>query len=391
MPANVLILGAGFGGIACAVSLRHLLSDSHNVTLVDRKSSFTFGASKTWVALGEKSLKDVVHPLTFLSRNGVEFFPAEIEHIDAANRKVRTNRGDLQADYLVIALGADVNMGAIPGLAESAETYYTLPGAIRLKRVLEEFKGGEVVHLIPRGPFKCPPAPYEGAFLLHEYFRKRSVLVKESLYTVEGAPMATAGPEIGQFVVGELEKRNIKWNPLKRTQRVDAVSKTIHFEEGTAVPFDLLIAVPPHEPPKVVKDSGLSGPSGWIPSDPKTLRHKDHANVFVIGDVAGVSLPGRFKPDAPLALPKAGIFAERQGRVVAANIAAEISGRPTKEEFNGEGFCFIEMGDMHAAKGDGHFYAMPHPTMDRNIPNMQLYQAKKQWIDDWLKEFGLDV
>ncbi len=384
--AKILLLGSGFGGVSAACALRERLPAPHEITLIDRTATFHFGAEKTWVALGHRRAEAIVRSLSGLERKGIRVVKAEVSRIDAARKSVETSGGSFSADFLVIALGADMNMGAVPGLAESAHSFYSIDGAARLRRALDSFRGGELVLLIPKAPFKCPPAPYEGAFLLHDELRKSGLLDKTriSLYTVEGAPMATAGPEIGEFVSAELAQREIAYHRLANATSVDGVSRSVKFEGGTEAKFDLLVAVPPHEPPKAVRESGLGGPAGWIPAGPKRLRVAAHDGVYAIGDVAAVPLPGRFKPDAPLALPKAGVFADAQGKVVAADIADRILGTDEARDFDGEGFCFIEMGDMHAVKGEGHFFRTPRPTMDRRVPDMAQFVEKKEWIREWV-------
>lgn len=387
---TTLILGGGFGGLVTANTLRSLLPKEHRIVVIDKTPTFALGATKPWVMLGERTTKQIQHSRNALKRRGIEIIQDQIHGIDAMKREIRTERESLRGDHLVIALGADYNMGVVEGLAQTAQTFYTVDGAARLHNTLKTFTGGDLVLLIPRAPFKCPPAPYEGAMLLHHYFRKRGLLDKTriALYTVENAPMATAGPEMGVFVRGELSKRQIAYHPQKRTKSVDAERKRVLFEDGSEAPYDLLIAVPPHVAPAVVRESGLAGPNGWIPADPKTLAVTGPnvaPQVYAIGDVNTVSLPGRFKPDAPLVLPKAGTFADAEGRVVAAQIAAHIRGEAAVAAFEGKGFCYIEMGDRHAVRGDGEFFAMPHPAMQARTPDMMQYENKLAWVSQWLK------
>lgn len=391
MPATTLILGGGFGGVSTAVNLRRLAPKDHRIVLIDKLGQLVIGATKPWVMLGEAQTRSVIHSIEPLKAKGIEVIRAEVEAIDPASKKVRTSRGEFSGDFLVIALGADYDMAAVPGLSDAAQEFYTLEGAIRLRSALDGFAEGNLVHLIARAPFKCPPAPYEGAFLVHDFLRRKGRLskVKESIVTVEGAPMATAGPDVGTFVKEELAKRSIDYLTLRKTSRIDSDAKKIVFEDGTDLAFDLLIAVPPHKVPKVIANSGLGGPNGWIPVDPKTLAIKDREGVYALGDVAVVSLPGRFKPDVPLVLPKAGTLADRAGQAVATQITHKVDPSRPLDEFDGKGFCYIELGDMHAMRGDGDFFAMPHPVMARKVPDMQQYQDKKKWIDGWLKEHHL--
>lgn len=386
--ATTLILGAGFGGITCANALRSLLGREHRVVLVDKAASFHFGATKPWVAIGSASARQVTHSLVNLHRRGIELAKAEVRSIDPSKRSVETSKGPFEGDYLVVALGADYAMWSIPGLAEAAYSFYSLEEAIRLHNELPKFSAGRFLLLVPRAPFKCPPAPYEAAFLFHDHFKRKGLLsnIEMSVITVEGRPMATAGPDIGDFVMEELKARRIAYQTLKRTARVDAASKSVHFEDGSTADYDFLVAVPPHVAPGPVRNSGLTYASGWIPADPRTCRVAGHRGLFAIGDVAVLPLPGRFKPDAPLVLPKAGTLAAGQAQTVAKLIAAEVLGRSEPAEFDGKGFCYIEMGDMHAVKGEGEFFAMPAPTMKRRVPDMAQYDAKKAWMADWVRE-----
>jgi sulfide:quinone oxidoreductase len=370
---TTVILGGGFGGLAAAHTLRARLPAEHAVVLVDQSPDFLVGAGKTWVMLGWKDVADIARPRAELLPAGVRYVPAAVERIDARQGEVVTSAGALRADYLVIALGADVNLGAVPGLAEAAHTFYTLAGAQAARPALEAFAGGELIVLIPAKPFKCPPAPYEAALLLHDHFVTRGLRehMRLSVYTCEGAPMATAGPEVGALVRGELAARDIAYYPLKNTARVAGERHAVVFDDGSEAHYDLLLAVPPHAAPRVVREAGLLGPSGWIPVDPQTLRATNvdgPCAVYAVGDVTEVPLPGRFKPDMPLVLPKAGVFAGTHGALAAEHIAAQILGGPAAPAFDGKGFCFLETSRGTALKGDGDFFALPHPTKSPEMP-----------------------
>jgi sulfide:quinone oxidoreductase len=382
---TTLILGGGFGGIVTANTLRELLPSEHKIILIDKKATFNIGATKTWIMLGERAPEQVMRNLSALSSRGIDFVQANVQEIDPVKREVVTSNKTLRGDFLVLALGADMSMGKVPGLEAAAQTFYTLEGALQLREILPKFDRGELVMLIPATPFKCPPGPYEAALLLHEYFTKRGYRdkIKLSVHTVEPTPMATAGPQMGQFITGELQKRAIAFHNQKRCKNVDGANHVINFEDGSAAPFDLLIAIPPHEAPAPVREAGLTDASGWIPVDPKTLK-TNLDRVYAIGDLCKVPLPGRFKPEMPLALPKAGVFAEAHGRVVAHQIAAEVLGREAAETFDGLGYCYIETGDHQAVRGDGEFFALPHPQMTAQPSNLAQKQA---WAQEWVKKY----
>jgi sulfide:quinone oxidoreductase len=381
--STTLILGGGFGGIAAANTLRGLLPPEHEIVVVDQASHFYVGAGKTWIALGERTFGEISRPRAALLAPGVGLVQARVEALELPRRRAVTGQGSFHFDQLVIALGADLNPAAVPGLAAAAHTFYTVEGAERLRPVLEAFSRGDVVILIPKAPFKCPPAPYEAAMLLHAAFAARGLggKVRLAIWTVEPAPMPTAGPEMGQYIRSELEQRGIGYHPQKRVARVDGAARRVAFEDGTEASCDLLIAIPPHEAPKAVREAQLTNASGWIPVDPQTLRVQTAAGeIYAVGDVTGVPLPGRYKPDAALSLPKAGVFAAAQGRVVAHQIAAKLLGTVSRETFDGVGYCYLETGGGRAVKADGAFFELPHPVMRKQPPDEAQFRDKLDWV-----------
>jgi sulfide:quinone oxidoreductase len=386
---TTLILGAGFGGVVAANALRRVLPSENRIVVIDKNRHFHIGATKPWVMLGHKTVAQVSHGREALNGRGIEFVHAEVLGIDLAKGAIATDRGAQRGDYLVIALGADYDQSAVPGLAQATHEFYTLEGAVRLNAALRAFGGGALLVLVPRAPFKCPPAPYEAAMLMDDAFRQRGVRdkVRIAFYTIEGAPMATAGAEMGRFMREQLAARDIAYHPGRKTTGIDGSRHAVKFEDGAEAHFDLLVSVPPHVAPKVVRDAGLAGAGGWIPADPATLKvARDSAfrTVFAIGDVSVVPLPGRHRPDVPLVLPKAGTIADAQGRCVASQIAADVLGR-APESFDGIGTCYIETGGQQAVRGEGHFYALPHPVMHATPPDRAQYDGKLAWIGNWLR------
>ena len=387
---TTVILGGGFGGISAANSLRRLLTAEHDIVVIDETPRFHVGAGKTWIMLGERTYEQVSQSRLALLAPGVRLVEAKVQSIGLSDRTVSLGSETLKWDFLVIALGADLNPASVPGLAEAAHTFYTVEGAQRLKLALERFSGGDVAILIPKAPFKCPPAPYEAALLLHQAFERRGIGGKArlSIHTVEGTPMATAGPEMGQYIKGELAQRSIAFFPQRATVRVDGTANRVVFNDGSEARYDLLIAIPPHEASKLVRDAQLTNQSGWIPVDPQTLQVKrpaDATRMYAVGDVTVVPLPGRYKPDIALSLPKAGVFAEAHGRIAAHQIAARISGRTAGEAFDGKGYCYLETGAKRAVKADGSFFDLPHPFMEKRTPDEAQMRDKLDWVERLLR------
>ncbi len=359
---TILVLGGGVGGIVTANALAKRLKPEHRVIVVDKRARHEFAPSFLWVMIGARKPEQAATDLRRLLHPRVEFVNAEIREMDLSAQQVTAGEREIHFDYLVFALGAALAPESIAGLAESAHTSFTLAGAAKLWDAAQKFQGGRVAVVVARLPFKCPAAPYETALLLKSYFDSRKVNAQMDVYTPEALPMPVAGPAVGGELKQVLERAGIAFHPLTQLKSVDGAKKDLVFENAPSAPYDLFVAIPPHAGARVARDAGLANDAGWIPVDAGSLKTK-HANTFAIGDAAAIVLPGRWKPDVPLNLPKAGVFAHAQGEVVAANIAAEIEGRAPNAAFDGNGYCMVEVGKGAAAMGAGNFYATPNPTV----------------------------
>jgi sulfide:quinone oxidoreductase len=296
----------------------------------------------------------------------------------------------LNYDYLIIALGAELAPEAIPGLAESAHTFYTFEGAMKLRDTLRNFEGGKVAVTVAALPYKCPGAPHEGAMLLMDYFRKRGLGDETAvhLFTPEPQPMPVAGPELGEAVKQMLADKGIVFQPLHKLTQVDPVAQQLAFDGKEPFQYDLLVAIPPHRGPRIAREAGLTNDAGWIPVDRATLRTQ-HDNVYALGDVTAISIPGRWKPDVPLMLPKAGVFAHAQAELVARRIAAEITGSGERGEFPGFGYCMLEAGKSQAGFAFGNFFAEPSPQIELRKTGKTWHIGKVLFEQWWLAPYGL--
>jgi sulfide:quinone oxidoreductase len=376
---RVLILGGGSGGLANAGRLKELLGDKISVTVIDKQRSFVLGFSLLRVMTGEKSEQEVTVPKDKVSQKGVRFINTEVNMIDVKNGIVHTGQGEFAYDYLVIALGAELAPEKVPGF-ESAFHMYTLEDAKKLRDALSSFRGGSIRLIISSTPFKCPPAPYEAAMLIDDYLRSKGLRDRSDIqmFTPEPQPMPIAGPEVGNTVVSMLNEKEIGFHNNTKVSSIDGSSKQIVFEDGTREKYDLLIAIPPHTSPKVVRESDLAdAASGWIPVDPKNMQTM-HDRVYAIGDVAAVKLP------SGMMLPKAATFAFGQAEIVASNIASLVLGTETRS-WDGFGECFIETGSGNAGYGSGSFYASPKPVINLQIPSKELRERKDAWGNYWTK------
>src|SRR5215471_17214288 len=161
---RVVILGAGFGGLELATILSEAEhGDALNVTVIDRSDAFVFGYAKLDVMFGRTALEAVRLPYDEISKPRVRFLRETVTRIDPEARRVTTDAGVHEADVLVVALGADYDYEATPGLLEFGNEFYSVAGAQRLAELLPGFTSGRVIIGVCGTPYKCPPAPSEAA------------------------------------------------------------------------------------------------------------------------------------------------------------------------------------------------------------------------------------
>jgi sulfide:quinone oxidoreductase len=383
VSTRTLVLGGGFGGIATAVELRRLLGDDHEIVLVDRRPQFSMGLRKLWELVGHGTIADGSRPRTLLERHGVEFVETDLTAIDAAARQVETSGGRLEGDRLVIALGAESRPGLVPGLAEHGHDVWSTAAVPVAAEALADFEGGRILVLIAGAPYPCPPAPYECAIHLHEHLLARGLRQRTELEvaTLQPLLMPNAGREGSEWMAGQLDERGIGHRTDAKVERVEAGRVVLADGE---LPFDLLIAVPPHRPPAVVVDSGLTAAHGWVAVDAGTLA-TSHEGVYAVGDVTLIPLANG------LPLPKAGVMAELQGARVARAIAAELRGEDAPAPFDGSGFCPLELGPGMAAIVEGHWYAEPEPVVTIAGPSAEHAAEKAAFETEHLTRwFGGD-
>lgn len=374
MPATVVVLGAGFGGLELASGLSSELGDAVEVTLIDKSDSFVFGYQKLDVLFGHKSTGEVRNYYKDIVKPGVTFRQEVIESIDPASRTVFTSGGTYTADYLVIALGADYDMAATPGLAEGfAHEFYTVEGAERARSVVDSFEGGTVIVGILGPTLKCPPAPFETAFMMDELLKAKGLRDASSVRVVSPLPApipisqeASAGVLAGCAEHGVAFTSGTTFAGLER-----GVATT---GDGQTLEFDLFLAIPVHCAPEVVAKSGLTEADGWIAVDAGTLETK-FPGVYAVGDVASVPVP------------RAGVFAEGEAAVVARNLVSVIRGEDPVARYAAEAACYLDWGDGRMARVDVKFSG-GSPSARFAQPTAEITQEKVAFGADRRKRWG---
>ncbi|HST56203.1 MAG TPA: FAD-dependent oxidoreductase [Solirubrobacteraceae bacterium] len=366
MKTRVVVLGAGFGGLELATVLSDALGDDVDVTLIDKSDAFVFGYSKLDVMFGRTTLDAVRLPYREIAKPGVRFVQETITKIDPQARVVTTDGGAHEADFLVVALGADYDLDATPGLAQSGNEFYSVNGAARLGQLLPAFSHGRAIIGVCGAPFKCPPAPSEAALLLHDQLVARGVRddCEISFVIPLGSPVPPS-PETSRALVAAFAERDIAFIPGRRVSSLDGARSVAVLDDGSELAYDLFLGVPKHRAPDVVIASGMTE-DGYIPVDPRTL-HTRFPGVYAVGDVATVGVP------------KAGVFAEGAARVVAAQLIASLRGSGQTAGYGGQGSCYIEFGAGRVGRVDVDFLSGPKPTGTYNEPSVALVAEKQHF------------
>lgn len=367
MSKKVLILGAGFGGMELSSLLVDALGDGVEITLIDRNDGFVFGFSKFELMLGRAGLPEVTFSYADIAKPGVEFRQETVVSIDPSARRVTTDRGAYEADYLVVALGAELDVAATPGLAEDGHEFYSVPGAVALAPVLDTFRSGRLVIGILGQPFKCPPAPCEAAILLDEYFTERGVRddIEISLVSQWAVPIPPS-PGGSKAIVETFAERDISFVTETVITALDPGNSVALTKNGGRIEYDLFLGVPVHRVPRVVEEAGMTE-YGWIPVNEVNLATR-FEGVYAIGDVTS----------APV--PKAGVFAESAARAVAADLVAKITGAGTPEAFDGKGSCYVEFGGGLVGRMDADFTPGAAPTAPFTGPSADVASEKEAFV-----------
>jgi sulfide:quinone oxidoreductase len=363
---RVVVLGAGFGGLELTTRLSDEFGDDVDVVLIDQSDGFVFGFSKLDVMFGRTLAEAVRHPYSSVVKPGVRFVQATVQSIDPVAKRVETDAGTFDGDILVVALGADLDPGATPGLVEGGYEFYTVAGAFALREVLASFEGGLVVVGVTKPPFKCPPAPSETALLMDDFLRGRGLRDQSevSLVMPMGVPIPPS-PAASEALLTAFAERGINWLPERAVQALDPAQKVAVLSDGSELPYDLFLGIPVHRAPAVVEESGMTV-DGWIPVDPLTLETA-YPGVFAVGDVTSVGTP------------KAGVFAEGQAAVAADGVSALIRGASASEQYDGQGICYLEFGHDQVARVNVTFAVGQAPTGGIEGPSQALVADKAEF------------
>jgi len=392
---RILILGAGFGGLTAANYLQKKLSSlsksaKYQICIIDQKNYFMMGLVNLWILSGIRTLDDSKFDLNRLGNRGIVYLNSKITEIDLVSKAVKITGSltpEIKYDYLIIALGTEYAADKVGGFLENGGfNLYDPEHVPKLREKLLSLKKGRIAICIASIPYKCPPAPYEASLLINDILVKNGTrgAIDIDIYTPAPNTLPVAGAKVSQDVLNLLTNNQINFHPLYKIQTVINMGK-IEFENGRSINYDLLIGVLPHKVPYVVTNSGLvKQGQKWINVDRFSLK-TEYENVFAIGDVTEIRV------NENVAIPKAGVFAEAQAKVVSQQIVNDIVNDINKfspPRFDGKGFCFMEVGKEKAGYVDADFYNEDGPTTILEQPSDESYKKKLDFersrLNEWL-------
>src|SRR6476646_2534048 len=392
---RILILGAGFGGLTAANFLRKKLSSlststDYKISIIDQKNYFMMGLVNLWILSGIRTLDDSKIDLNRLGNRRIVYLNNKITEIDLSSKAVKITGSltpEIKYDYLIIALGSEYATNEVGGFLENGGFNLYDPEQVpKLREKLLSLKKGKIAICIASIPYKCPPAPYEASLLINDILVKNNTRdsIEIDIYSPTPITLPVAGAKVSQEVTNLLKDHQINFHPFHKIKTVLSMGK-IEFENGKLVNYDLLIGIPPHKVPEVIRKSGLiKQGQNWISVDKFSLK-TEYENVFAIGDVTEI------KVNETVAIPKAGVFAESQAKVVSQQIVDDIENDKNKRSssrFDGKGFCFMEVGNEKAGYVEADFYDEHGPATLLEPPSDESYRKKLDFerskLNEWL-------
>jgi sulfide:quinone oxidoreductase len=354
---RVVVLGGGVGGTLAANLIarklkRKIANQEARVTVVDVTGKHAYQPGYMYIAMGHERAEKLVRPEKSLLDHNIDLVVDEVTRIDVADQSVELASGErLRYDQLVIATGSRIVPESIEHFDTEAHHFYTAASSARLRKALDQFKGGRIVIGIAGIPYKCPPAPLEVAFLIESELRERGLRDKTEITFLSPINRAFTIESVSEMATPIFEQKGIHLELLAGIAQIDPERKVAITDAFEEHPYDLLIVVPPHKGAQMLVDSGLAPKSGWLPTDRNTLQVKTVAkpapgqadadiprypNIFALGDTT----------DLPLS--KAGSTAHFEAPIVAERVAAAALGRKPHGKdasYTGKVMCFFEVGD----------------------------------------------
>jgi sulfide:quinone oxidoreductase len=378
---QILVIGGGNAGLSLAALLL-LKKPGLKIGILEPSTKHYYQPAWTLIGGGafniadtEKNEADYIPKGAIWIREAAKFFEPE------TNTVVSQNGTRYSYEYLIVCPGIQLNWSAIKGLEETLGkngvcSNYSFKTAPYTFECIRNFKGGKAIFHNPHTPVKCGGAPHKIMYLAADYFRKHGLLNKADIQYWSGAAKLFAVPIYEKTLLEVVKRGNIQLHFMERLDEIDGPNKKAKFtgigenNKGveTWVDFDMIHVTPPQGPPDFIKNSPLANAGGWVEVDPHSLQHTRFANIFALGDAAG------------LPTSKTGAAIRKQTPTVAENLLALIEGKPFPRSYDGYTSCPLVTGYGKLVLAEFDYKNTPQETFpfDQSKERWSMYQLKKQ-------------
>lgn len=377
---QIVIIGGGNAGISLAAQLLRK-NRRLDIAIVDPAEKHYYQPAWTLVGGGVFDINKTVRSEASVMPKGVTWVKQKATSFAPDQNRVELQNGTVTYDYLVVAPGIQLNWGAIEGLSEtlgknSVCSNYSFETAPYTFECIKNFKGDKAIFHNPSTPVKCGGAPHKIMYLAADYFRRHGLLPQVDVQYWSGAARLFSVPQYEKTLLKVVERNNIKLNFMYDLAKIDGPNRKATFVgigennkgETKELDFDMIHVTPPQSAPDFVRNSTLANATGWVDVDKSTLQHLRYANIFSVGDAAG------------LPTSKTGAAIRKQVPVLAQNLLAAIAGQKPSATYLGYTSCPLVTGygKLVLAEFDYNLAPMETFPFDQSKERWSMYQLKRE-------------
>ncbi len=378
---QVLIVGGGSAGITVAAYLANEPSKPE-VAIIEPSTRHFYQPLWTLVGAGvfprENSMR---HEADFIPP-GTTWIQDAVNAFDPEHNRVTLRSGDtIGYDYLVVAMGIQIDWDKIKGLKESIGkegvcSNYSYDTVESTWDNIRTFRGGNAIFTQPATPIKCGGAPQKIAYLAEDYFRKSGVRERSNVMFMSAAGgifgVKKYADTLNQVIKRKQIDARFQHNLVEiRPDRREAVFVQMNNDNAeVVVNYEMIHVTPPMSAPDLIKQSVLADANGWVDVDKYTLRHARYKNVFSLGDCSN------------LPTSKTGAAIRKQAPVVVENMIASMHGKPLPAVYDGYTSCPLVTGYGSLVLAEFDYNQQPLETFPFD-------QAQERYSMYALKAYGL--
>ena len=373
---QILILGGGTAGITVAAQLRRKLKD-YDLAIIEPSTKHYYQPLWTLVGAGVFPKEQSEREESAFIPKGADWIQDYVAELQPEQNCVVTRDGRrITYDYLVIALGIQVDWNKIPGLAEGVGTKqicsnYSYQQVDYTWECVSNFKGGTALFTMPNTAVKCGGAPQKIMYLADDHFRKSGVRDKSNVIFASGQGSLFAVEKYRKTLEKVAARKSIdiriKHNLVEiKPEQKEAIFELLDTKERVTIPFDMIHVTPPMSAPDLIKSSKLANATGWVDVDKYTLQHPKFLNVFPIGDCSG------------LPTSKTGAAIRKQAPVLVKNLISAIQGEPLEAKYDGYTSCPLVTGYGKLVLAEFDYEGKPAETFpfDQSKERLSMYLLK---------------